>query len=53
MDGSLRHCTGGSYQRHLRKKEMQEGKVIEEALQIAEERREAKGKGERVRYTQL
>ena len=33
---------------------MQEGKeVIEEALQIAEERREVKGKGERERYTQL
>ena len=36
---------------------MQEGKVIkwlsEEALQIAEERREVKGKGDRERYTQL
>ena len=33
---------------------MQEGKeVIEEALQIAEERREVKGKGERERYIQL
>ena len=32
---------------------MQEGKVVEEALQIAKERREAKGKGERERYTQL
>ena len=32
---------------------MQEGKVVsEEALQIAEERREAKSKGERERYTQ-
>ena len=31
---------------------MQEGKVVEEALQIAKERREAKGKGERERYTQ-
>ena len=27
--------------------------LSEEALQIAEERREAKGKGERERYTQL
>ena len=27
--------------------------MSEEALQIAEERREAKGKGERERYTQL
>ena len=33
---------------------MQEGQwVSEEALQIAEERREAKDKGERERYTQL
>ena len=36
------------------KKEMQEGKGLsEEALQITEKRREAKGKGERERYTQL
>ena len=27
--------------------------LVEEALQIAEERREVKGKGERERYTQL
>ena len=33
---------------------MQEGKGLsEEALQITEKRREAKGKGERERYTQL
>ena len=33
---------------------MQQGKVVvEETLQIAEERREVKGKGERERYTQL
>ena len=33
---------------------MQEGKWLsEEALQIAEERREVKGRGERERYTQL
>ena len=32
---------------------MQEGKVVEKDLQIAAERREAKGKGERERYTQL
>ena len=32
---------------------MQKGKVIEEALQIAEERREVKGKGEKERYTRL
>ena len=33
---------------------MQKGKmVVWEALQIAEKRREAKGKGEKERYTQL
>ena len=46
MDGGLKHCTGGGDQSHLKKKkEMQEGKVSEEALQIAEERREAKRQG--------
>ena len=38
----------------LKKKEMQENKCQpEEALQIAEKRREVKGKGQRERYTQL
>ena len=32
---------------------MQEGNVIDEALQIAEERRKVKGKGERERCMQL
>ena len=32
---------------------MQEGKMVEEALQIAVKRREAKGKGEKERYTHL
>ena len=33
---------------------MQKGKMMsEEALQIAEKRREVKGKGEKERYTQL
>ena len=37
-----------------KKKKYQEAKWLsEEALQIAEKRREAKGKGERERYTQL
>ena len=35
------------------KKKMQEVKVVVKALQIDEKRREAKGKGERERYTQL
>ena len=37
-----------------KKKEMQKGKWLsEEALQIAEKRKEAKGKGEKVRHTYL
>ena len=32
---------------------MQKGKIVEEDLQIAEKRREAKGKGEKGRYTHL
>ena len=28
MDGSLRHCTGGSDQDHDQEKEMQKGKMI-------------------------
>ena len=32
---------------------MQEGKVIEVALQIAEKRSEAKGMGQEERYTQM
>ena len=32
---------------------MQEGKVIEEALQLAKERKVMKGTGERERYIQL
>ena len=40
--------------RYLQEKEMQKGKWLsEEALQIAEKRREAKGKGEEARYTHL
>ena len=44
---------GGSDQDHLKEKEMQKGKMAEEALQIAEKIREAKGKGEKERYTHL
>ena len=54
MDGSSWHCTEGSDQNHPKEKEMQKAKWLsEEALQIAEERREGKSKGERERYTQL
>ena len=48
------HCTGGSDQDHAQEKEMKKAKWLsEEALQIAEKRREAKGKGEKERYTHL
>ena len=54
MDGGSRHDTGGSDQDHPQEKEMQKEKWLsEEALQIAEKRREAKGKGEKERYNHL
>ena len=47
-------CTGGSDQNHPQEKEMQKGKmVVDKALQIAEKRREAKGKGGKERYIHL
>ena len=52
MDGGLWHCTRGSDQDHLQEKESKKVKRLsEESLQIAEKRREAKGKGEKERYT--
>ena len=53
MVGGLGHCTGGSNQVHPQEKEMQEGKMLEQALQITEKRREAKGKGQKERYKHL
>ena len=51
MDRGMWHCTGGSYQDVHEEKEMEKAKWLsEEALQIAEKRREAKGKGEKERY---
>ena len=50
MDGGSQHCTGGSDQDHPQEKETQMKKakwLSEEALQIAEKRREAKDKGEK------
>ena len=45
---------GGSDQGHIQEKETQKGKWLsDEALQIAEKRREAKGKGEKERDTHL
>ena len=43
--------TGSSDQNHSQEKEMQKGKISEEGLKIAVKRREAKGKGEKEKYT--
>ena len=54
MDWGSWQCTGGIDQDHPQEKEMQKAKWLsEEALQIAEKRREGKGKGEKERYTHL
>ena len=51
MDRYSKHCIGSGDQNYPPKKEMQESKVVsEEALQIADKRREAKGKENRERY---
>ena len=48
MDGSSWYSTGGSDQDYPQEKEIQKAKWLsEEALQIAEKRREVKGKGEK------
>ena len=48
------HCTGESDQDHLQWKEIATGKmVVWGDLTIAEKRREAKGKGEKEKYTHL
>ena len=48
------YMTGGSDQNHPQNKKCKKANWLsEEALQIAEERREAKGKEERERYIQL
>ena len=54
MDGGSWHCIGDSDRDHSQEKEMQKVKtVVWGELQIAEKRREAKGKGEKERYTRL
>ena len=54
MDGRSWPCTGGSDQNHAQEEEMQKGKMVaEEALQIAEKRREEMGKGKKKRYIHL
>ena len=53
MDGGLSHCTRGRDQ-HLPQEKCKKAKWLsEEALQIAEKKREAKGKGEKERHTHL
>ena len=54
MHGGSEHCTGGSDQNHPKEKEMLKGQMVcEETLQIAEKRREAKGKGVNGKYAHL
>ena len=55
MDGGSWHCIGGSDQNHPQeKKKCKKTKWLsEEALQIAETRREGKGKREKERSTHL
>ena len=54
MDGGSGHCTGGRDQDNPKEKKSKKGKWLsEEALQIAVNRREVKGKGEKERYTHL
>ena len=53
MDGGSWHCTGSSNQNCLQGKKCKKAKSSEEALQIAEERREVKGKGEKEWYIHL
>ena len=50
VDGDSWHCTGDRKQDHPKEKKWKKAKWLsEEALQIAEKRREAKGKGEKKR----
>ena len=54
MDKGSWHCTGDSDQDHSQGKEMEKAQWLsEEALQIAEKRRQVKGEEEKERYTDL
>ena len=54
MDRGSQHWTGGIDQNHPKKNKCKKPKWLsEEALQIAEKRRETKGKGGKERYTHL
>ena len=54
MDGRLWHYTGGGDQNYPPKKKYKKTKLsVQGGLWIAEKRREAKGKGEKEKYTHL
>ena len=54
MIGGLLHCAGGGDKTIPKKQKCKKAKWLpEENLQIAQKRREAKGKGEKERYTQM
>ena len=54
MDRGSLHCTGGCDQDIPKKKEYKKAKWLsEKALQMTVKRREAKGKGEKERYTHM
>ena len=55
MDTGLQHCTGSKDLKAIPKeKKCRKAKSLsDKALQIAEKRREARGKGEKERYTHL
>ena len=54
MDGGLWDCTGGTDQFISKKNKCKKEKWLpDEALQIAEKRRQTKGKREKERYTHL
>ena len=54
MDGGSWHCIGGRIKTILKKKKRKKTKWLsEEALQIAEKRKEVKGKGEKEKHTHL
>ena len=54
MDIGSWHCTEGSDQDNPPQNEMQKGKMLpDKALQIAQKRRDVKGKGEKGRYIHL
>ena len=54
MDADLEHGTGDGDQSHPQKKKCTKTKWLsEEALQIAVNRREVRGKGEKEKYTHL